>query len=159
MANRQTKRQVSIERMSSKGDTMNSRGVHWSWQLLGKTANIGSDGVKESRVSQSHPLQLWLPGLHPKTSRIRSFRSSYLWGRVRWLLIGYRSMASESEFVLWLRRNLEVAEFGALTLGEVKSGARLELELDDDHLLRYLLRHTSPGAEFRSDGDVITFRG
>ena len=138
---------------------MNAGRMHWTWQLLGNRSSIEHAGENESRGSQLPPLQLWLPGLQPKTSPRLSLRSSSLWARVKWLLIGYRPMASESEFVLWLTRNIESADFGALTLREVKSGAVEELHLDDDHLIRYLLGHTSPIGEFRSDGEVITLRG
>lgn len=144
--------------MSRKRAKMTGGVIHWSWQLLKRKGNTESDGGKGLRQLQ---LQLWPRWqLEPRTGTPlrRSLRSSSLWASAKWLLIGSRSMATESAFALWLEREIESAAFGALTVEEVKRGAVERLELEESEVIRYLVRATREGGRFRSDGDIVTMR-
>lgn len=66
--------------------------------------------------------------------------------------------AKEYHFVTWLSALLESSEFVALEISLVIHDAGEELALDRETVLRYLVRQTSAGSEFRSDGHIITFR-
>lgn len=152
------RRKRSIEQGKRSRDSMSARGVDWTWRLLSDKPLIGSVGEKELRVS----LLLLSPRLQrdrQKTmSSSPSSRSWSLWRRARWLLTGWRVMAGESVFRLWLARELEVADFGALTLREVRDGAQRDLDLDRVTVDVYLVRACSSGGEFKSDGVIVTFR-
>lgn len=137
---------------------MLGEGVHWTWALHDQTSNIERDGESGSRWFQL-PLFRQLPHARPRMiSRSRSWRSSSLWVRARWLLIGSRAMASESEFFLWLVRLINEGAFGAVTLAKAKKDACEELALDDETILRYLARVTSKDGPVESDGEILTLK-
>jgi hypothetical protein len=54
---------------------------------------------------------------------------------------------------------LEAADYGALEVKNVIDEAGADLRVSDDEVKRQLLKHTRVDAEFRSDGDIVTFRG
>lgn len=108
-----------------------------------------------SRLQHSPPLRHVV-----KVSRLHLPRSRSL---LLWLLerslgaVGFGT-AKEYHFVTWLSALLESSEFVALEISLVIHDAGEELALDRETVLRYLVRQTSAGSEFRSDGHIITFR-
>jgi hypothetical protein len=152
------RREEYTKRRRKKRDRISAEGIDWTWQLLRPRRNIERDGENELRQLELPLFQQSPPELPPKISRSQSSRSSRLWASVRWFLIGYQETVSESEFVLWLAREIEGADFGALTLREARDAALKDLRIDDQTLIRWMIKHTAPGARFKSDGDVITLR-
>jgi hypothetical protein len=58
----------------------------------------------------------------------------------------------------WLGDQLEVSDFGGLTISSVVNESGVALGLEVEHVVRLLVRLTSRGARFCSDGVIITFR-
>lgn len=108
-----------------------------------------------SRLQHSPPLRHVV-----KVSRLHLPRSRSL---LLWLLerssgaVGFGT-AKEYHFVTWLSALLETCDFGAAEITLVVRSASEDLALDRETVLRYLVRQTSAGSEFRSDGHIITFR-
>lgn len=133
-------------------------GVHWTWALHEQTSNIERGGESESKWWQL-PLFPRLR-LEPRRmiSRSRSLRSSSLLARAKWLLIGSRGMASESEFSMWLELLINGEEYGAASLALVEARALEELPLDLITFRVYLVRATAQGGRFQSDGEIVTIK-
>ena len=93
-----------------------------------------------------------------KTSPAQSFFSSSLWRSLSSRIGLSFSMVTDHYFVTWMTARLQEAEFGMLTLREVESEARKNLELSSEAVIRLLIKHTSDRGEFRSDGEFISLR-
>jgi hypothetical protein len=93
-----------------------------------------------------------------KISRSRSWRSAFLLVRARYYLIELQGAGTELEFETWLKNRIELAEFGCLTVEEIKRAALADLALDQQTLNRYLVRVTGRRRRFRSDGVIVTMR-
>jgi hypothetical protein len=72
-------------------------------------------------------------------------------------VVGF-GLVRDIAFCTWLKRSLELADFQCLTVHEVINGAMADLKLDQDTVIRFLVRHTSAREEFRSDGQIVTMR-
>lgn len=114
-----------------------------------------TEPLNVSRLQHSPPLR------HvARVSRLHIPRSRSL---LLWLLekssaaVGFGT-AKELHFAMWLSALLESCDFGAVEITLVVRSAGEELALDRETVLRYLVRQTSAGSEFRSDGHIITFR-
>lgn len=121
-------------------------------------ASIIDIGRSESRGLCSRELPRSLPALDPKMSSKRLSRSSYLWRRVRSLSNFSRAVVTESGVVNWLDARLRGAEFGCLSLREVRASAERELGVSDDELFALLARHVVGDGRFKSDGVVMWLR-
>lgn len=72
-------------------------------------------------------------------------------------VVGFQPV-QEMAFRIWLKRALELADFQCLTVHEVITGATDDLKFDHETVIRFLVKHTSAKAEFRSDGQIVTMR-
>jgi len=93
-----------------------------------------------------------------KTSRAQSWFSSSSWRSLSSRIGLSFNMATDYYFVTWMSARLREAEFGVLTLREAISDVEKDLGLNSEVIKRLLIKHTSLGAEFCSDGQFITLR-
>lgn len=91
-----------------------------------------------------------------KMSRLQLLPWSRLWRYLSSQIIYGFETATDHYFVLWLAGKLDGVDFGAISLAELVRVAGVELGLRDDVIIKLLVRHTRPGAMFRSDGEVVT---
>ena len=64
-----------------------------------------------------------------------------------------------SLFEMWLSAQLEKSAFNALRLEEVIRDGAADLDLEENAVLRMVFRLTRPGATFKAEDGLITFRG
>ena len=88
--------------------------------------------------------------------RLRTFLST-LWLKNS-VVVGFK-VVIESIFVTWLTNVLLEADFNAVRIDSMISMAERDLGLNVEMIKRLLVRHTAPRAEFRSDGELVTFQG
>lgn len=113
-----------------------------------------------ARSSGSRLQRLQLTQHAARVSRLHlpRTRSLFLWLLERSsAAIGFGKV-KESRFEMWLLRRLEEADFNAIEVIEVTKDAIVELELDRETVLRFLVRGTRSNGDFRSDGHIVTFR-
>ncbi len=67
-------------------------------------------------------------------------------------------VAIEMIFVTWLTTALLDADFNAISLNEVTVKAGYDLGLNEETILRLLIKHTARGARFKSHSGLLTFR-
>ena len=66
--------------------------------------------------------------------------------------------AKEFHFETWLSRQLESCAFGSFEVREAVRSAGADLVLEDEEVLRLLIRATRSRGKFKSDGEIITLR-
>lgn len=64
----------------------------------------------------------------------------------------------QSRFETWLCRQLESCAYNALDVRGAIVAAVEDLALDRGEVVRLLVRSTRRGGDFKSDGELITFR-
>jgi len=113
--------------------------------------------------ARSSGLQSPRSRLLPRAEVVRASRLQRSQSFVSWLLsknfhvVGFGTV-KESLFVMWLSRQLESCAFGALSIGEVVTGAVEELGFERSAVLAMLCALTVRDGSFKSDGVVISLR-
>lgn len=93
-----------------------------------------------------------------RASRLLRSRFLFSWlSSKSWGVVGF-GVVRRSLFETWLSAQLESCAFGGMLLGEVVSGAKAELGLDGDEVLRLLLNATRGASLFKAENGLISFR-
>lgn len=115
--------------------------------------------------------QMPLPNFWPDRDGIIKLPSDREWKRhlprrrslSTWLLqrvtglVGFGSVRSKL-FAMWLKNALSEAAFECLTVSEVIDNAVTDLRIEREEAIRMFVSNTAQGAEFRSDGQIVTVR-
>jgi hypothetical protein len=91
-----------------------------------------------------------------KMSNLQSLSWSRLWRYLNSQIIYSFEKATDHYFELWLSGKISGEAFGALGLAELVDLAGEELGLREDVIVKLVVKHTRPGAVFRSDGEIVT---